>query len=88
MRKRIDNPRKYRVHDCIVTNNKNYSAYGIESGPTGQTGAEVTYQEKNVIKEGKVVLVKDKRARNYMHVFEGTFGSDLGAGLFRKQKEK
>jgi hypothetical protein len=87
MRKRIDNPRKYRVRDCILTNNKNYSAYGIESGPIGLTGAEVTYQEKNVIKEGQVVLVKDKRARNYMHVVEGTFGSDLGAGLFRKQKE-
>lgn len=84
MRKRITNPKKYRLHDCIVSNNKNYSGYGIVSGPTGRTGPEVTYNEKNVIKEGQVVLVKDKRAKNYLHVVEGTFGSGLGAGLFRQ----
>jgi len=52
------------------------------------TGPEVTYEEKNLVKKGTVVLEKDKRTRNYLHVVEGTFGSDLGAGLFRKQKEK
>lgn len=84
MRKRTENPRKYRVHDCIVTNNKYYSGYGVESGPTGQTGPEVTYEEKNVIKEGKIVLEKNKKARNYLHVVPGTLGSELGAGLFKK----
>ena len=84
MRKRITNPKKYRLHDCIVSNNKNYSGYGIESGPTGRTGPEVTYEEKNVIKEGELVLEKNKAAKNYLHVVEGTFGSELGAGLFRK----
>jgi len=83
MRKSRDK-QKYQLHDCIVSNNKYYSGYGIESGPTGQTGPEVTYEEKNVIREGQVVLVKDKRARNYLHVVEGTFGDDLGAGLFRQ----
>lgn len=88
MRERIDNPRKYRLHDCIVTNNKNYSGYGVEMGPTGQTGAEVTYEERNIIKQGAVVLEKDKKARNYLHPVAGSSGSDLGAGLFRKQKER
>jgi len=88
MRKRIDNPRKYRLYDCVVTDNKNYSGYGIESGPTGLTGAEVTYEERNIIEKGTVVLEKDKRARNYLHPAAGSPGSDFGAGLFMKQKEK
>ncbi|MBA7675174.1 hypothetical protein ES703_83404 [subsurface metagenome] len=75
---------KYRLHDCIVSNNKYYSGYGVESGPTGQTGREVIYEEKNVIKTGKVVLEKNKKARNYLRIVEGTLGSKLGAGLFKK----
>jgi hypothetical protein len=74
----------YRLHDCIVTSNKYYSGYGNAGGPTGQTGAEVTFEEKTVIKEGKVILEKDKKVRGYLHVVPGTLGSDLGAGLFKK----
>jgi hypothetical protein len=88
MRERIDNPRKYRLHDCVVTNNKNYSGYGVEMGPTGLTGAEVAYEERNIIKQGAIVLENDKRVRNYLHPVAGSPGSDLGAGLFNKQKEK
>ena len=84
MRKGTDGSRKYRVRDCIVTNNKNYSGYGVESGPTGLTGDEVTYDERNVIKQGTVVLEKDEKARNYLHPAAGSLGSDLGAGLFSK----
>jgi hypothetical protein len=84
MRKKIDNPRKYQLHDCIVTGNKNYSGYGVESGPTDLTGDEVSYEEQNIIKQGTVVLERDKRARNYLHPVDGSPGSDLGAGLFRK----
>jgi len=72
---------KYRLHDCIVTSNRYYSGYGVASGPAGQTGPEVTYEEESVIKEGEVTLVKDKNTRNYLHVVEGTFGSELGAGV-------
>ncbi|HCO93487.1 MAG TPA: hypothetical protein DIU00_05985 [Phycisphaerales bacterium] len=82
MRKRIDNPNKYRVHDCVVAGNRHYSGYGVESGPTGLTGDEVTYDEENVVREGRVILEKDKRARNYLHPVSGSPGSDLGAGLF------
>jgi hypothetical protein len=84
MRKKIDNPRKYRIYNCIITDNKNYSGYGVESGPTGLTGAEVTYDERNIIKQGTVMLNKDKRARTYLHPAAGSPGSNLGAGLFRK----
>ncbi len=82
MRKRIHEPIKYKMKDCVV-NAKNYSSYGVETGPTGLTGPEVTYDEANIIKGKPVVLIKDKKARNYMHVVPGTLGSKLGAGLFK-----
>ena len=79
---------KYRLHDCIVTGNRYYSGYGVESGPTGRTGPEVTYKEKNVIKAGMVTLEKNKSVRNYLHPIPGTLGSDLGAGLFKKKQRE
>jgi len=84
MRKSGDQ-QKYRLHDCIVAGNKNYSGYGNTAGPTGQTGAEITYHENNVVKTGEVMLGKDKRARHYLHPLPGTLGRDLGAGLFKKR---
>lgn len=88
MRERINNPRTYRVLDCIITNNNHYSGYGVENGPTGRTGPEVTYKDQNIIKEGNISFIVDKRARNYLHPVPNTLGSDLGAGLFNKPKEK
>jgi hypothetical protein len=88
MREKIDNPVTYHLYDCVITDNKNYSGYGVESGPTGLTGNEVNYEEKNIIKQGTVVLNKDKKSRNYLRPVAGSPGSDLGAGLFSKQKEK
>ena len=84
MRKRDGKTQKYRLSDCVITDNKHYSGYGVESGPTGQTGPEIIYNEKHVIKEGEVALVKNKRARNYLHIVPGSLGSNLSAGLFKK----
>ncbi|MHC4644583.1 MAG: right-handed parallel beta-helix repeat-containing protein [Planctomycetota bacterium] len=75
---------KYRIRNCIVTNNKYYSGYGGPGGPTGRTGPEVTFDEKNVTNKGEVMLEKNKKARTYLHVVPGTSASDLGAGLFSK----
>jgi hypothetical protein len=83
LRKKFDKPKKYEIKDCVV-NTKHYSGYAVETGPTGKTGPEVTYNEKNIIKDKPVVLVRDKKVRNYMHVAPGTLGSKLGAGLFMK----
>jgi len=77
-------PIKYRLRNCVVTNNRFYSGYGVEMGPTSQTGPEISYEETNIIKEGQVILERDKNSRNYMHAVEGGLGSGLGAGLFRK----
>ena len=84
MRKRGDH-QKYKIDKCVIVGNKHWSGYGVESGPISQTGPEVTYNEKNITKEGQVVLVKDKNKRDYLHVVPGTFGSNLGAGLFKKE---
>jgi hypothetical protein len=88
MRKGTDGSRRYRVRDCIVTENGRYSGYGVESGPTAQTGPEVTFEESNVVKQGRILLETNNAARPYLHVTPGSLGSDLGAGLFTRQMEK
>ncbi|UCG59510.1 MAG: DUF1565 domain-containing protein [Phycisphaerales bacterium] len=82
LRKRGDMQR-YHLSDSVIVDNKHYSGYGVVSGPTGQTGSEVTYDETNVVKSGTILLEEDKRSRDYLHVVPGTLGSDLGAGLFK-----
>ena len=83
MRKAGD-PIRYRLRDCIVTDTRHDSGYGVESGATGPTGPEVTYEERNIVREGQVTFERDRRSRNYLHVVPGTLGSDLGAGLFTR----
>ena len=48
------------------------------------TGQEVAYDETNIIKKGPVIIEKDNRKRNYLHVVPGNLGDGLGAGLFTK----
>jgi hypothetical protein len=86
LRKRIESPKKYKMRDCVV-NVKNYSGYGVATGPTGQTKPEVTYDETGIIKDKPVLLVRDKKAKYHLHVVPGTLGSDLGAGLFKKKRK-
>jgi hypothetical protein len=77
-------PRTYRVRNSVVTENKQYSGYAVESGATGITGPEVRFQEEGVVKAAKVVLETDRGATNYLHLVRGSPGADLGAGLFTK----
>ena len=41
---------------------------------------------KNVIlrKSGKLEVVEDQTNKRYLHIKQGTLGSDVGAGLFAK----
>ena len=87
MRKSGD-PIKYRLRDCVVTANKYYSGYGVESGPTGQTGQEVTYEEKSIVKKGEVILEKDKATRNYMHVIPAAWEVILVQDYSLRRSEK
>ncbi len=77
---------RYRVRDSVITENKQYSGYAVESGATGITGPEIRFDEQGVVKAGKVVLERERGARNYLHVMRGAPGAELGAGLFTKNQ--
>ena len=49
-----DNRKKYRIIDCVVTDNKYNSGYGTASAINGQTGLEVAFDEKNVIRDAQL----------------------------------
>ncbi len=92
-----NNKKKYVVRDCIITDNKFDSGFGTASAIYGQTGPEVTVEEKNVIKTGTIQLEKALvtpealsvvRPRGYLHIVPGTLGYELGAGLFNKTETK
>jgi hypothetical protein len=84
MRKRGDHQR-YKIKKCFVIGNKYWSGYGIESGATGQTGNEVSYEQIEVVTNGTLTFETNKRSRNYMHIVEGSTGYDIGAGLFKEK---
>ena len=84
MRKRGGHQR-YKIKKCFVIGNKYWSGYGIESGATGQTGNEVSYEQIEVVTNGTLTFETNKRSRNYMHIVEGSTGYDIGAGLFKEK---
>ena len=69
----------YRIEDCVAVDNRCFSGYGVASGPTGQTGPEVTFERSNVITEGDLAFVPTLPLR----VAQDSVGANLGAGLFR-----
>jgi hypothetical protein len=77
---------KYKLADCIVTDNKFYSG-GFGPAGTNPSGPEITFDEKYLIKKGKVTLEKNPNSREYLHVVPGTPGRNLGAGLFFHPKD-
>jgi hypothetical protein len=87
------NQRKYRLHDCIITGNESYSGECNSDWKLKATGPEIVYNEKDVIRTGKIVLEMGNGIdlpvpRNFLHPVPGTLGSDLGAGLFERKREK
>jgi hypothetical protein len=86
-----DNKRIYNLHDCIITNNKIYSGYNTGPGfNLVPTDNGIIYNEKNVIKDGMVQYelgqgIDHKISRDFLHVKKGTFGNELGAGIFINQ---
>jgi len=87
------NQRKYRLHDCIITDNESYSGECGSDWKVKATGPEIVYNEKDVIKTGRVVLEMGNGIdlpvpRNFLHPVPGTFGSDLGVGLFKNKQNE
>ena len=86
-----DNKRTYHLHDCIITDYQYYSGNSDPNFKLSPTSPEIVFEENNVIKKGKVTLEKGKGfdlgvPMNFLHVTPGTFGSELGAGLFKRKK--
>lgn len=85
MRKKSDR-QQYKINNCVIVGNKYFSGYGTAAGPSKQTGEEIRFEENGIKKNGVVLFNRDKKSRNYMHIVEGSTGSELGAGLFIKRK--
>ncbi len=77
---------RYKASDCIFANNNNLAGYG--SGPLSGNDATSTdfLEMKNVQTTGTVKIEKDQSKRNYLQLAEGSMGSNLKAGLFKKNQ--
>jgi len=76
--------RRYKASDCIFVNYNKLAGYG--SGPLSDSDATSTdfLEMKNVQTTGTVIIEKDQSKRNYLQLAEGSKGSELNAGLFKK----
>ena len=78
--------RQYKASDCLFTNYTNLAGYG--SGPLSGNDATSTdfLKMENVQTTGTVKIEKDQSKRNYLQLAEGSAGSNLKAGLFKKNQ--
>lgn len=76
--------RRYKASDCIFVNYNKLAGYG--SGPLSDSNATPTdfLEMKNVQTTGTVIIEKDQSKRSYLQLAEGSVGSNLNAGLFKK----
>lgn len=73
----------YLVDNCVVVNNEVYAS-------NGEDIRDFKLDEKNVIKEGKILLKKINNLFqplpvDHLHIIKGTLGYNLGAGLFKNR---
>lgn len=72
-------PRRYKAHDCIFTGNDRVSGLGND------TAIPLDFlQAENLQTTGTIEIEKNQGKNNYLQLKEGSFGSDLKAGLFKK----
>ena len=70
---------RYQIHDCILTNNVKTTGNGGDDAINNDF-----LKMDNVQLSGTVEIEKDQSKNNYLQLKEGSFGSELQAGLFRK----
>jgi hypothetical protein len=70
---------RYQIHDCILTNN----AKETGNGSDGIINDDFLKMQ-NVQLSGNIEIEKDQSKNNYLQLKEGSFGSQLKAGLFTK----
>jgi hypothetical protein len=70
---------RYQVHDCIYTNNVRLTGNGRQD-----TINHDFLTMANVQLSGNIDIEKDQGKNNYLQLKDGSFGSELKAGLFKK----
>lgn len=80
--------RRYKASDCLFAGNTNLAGFG--SGPLSGNAATSTdfLKMENVQTTGTVKIEKDQSKRNYLQLAEGSDGSNLKAGLFKKNQQQ
>jgi len=74
-----DSTRHYQIHDCVLANNTKTTGNGGDSAINHEF-----LKMENVQLSGVVEIEKDQSKHNYLQLKEGSLGSKLQAGLFRK----
>jgi hypothetical protein len=69
----------YRIHDCIFTDNIKTAGNGGD-----QPANDDFLKMENVQLSGAIEIEKDQGKNNYLQLKEGSFASNLRAGLFKK----
>ena len=74
----------YQAHDCIFSGNAATTKYSFEPGVSGTATGNGFLKTTNVQMKGAIEIEKDQGKNNYLQLKEGSFGSELKAGLLRK----
>jgi len=82
--RRPGDQQRYSLQECIIAACEYYSGCGNAFGPFGETGAEVSFNEENVARHGRVLLDHDRQSNRYLHIVAGKPGSELEAGLLKQ----
>jgi len=78
-----DSQQKYTIHDCIFSGNEKLAGFETEPG-AGVIQNDFLHMN-NVQTTGEILIEKDQQKRNYLQLVQGSFGTQLHAGLFSKK---
>jgi hypothetical protein len=70
----------YQIHDCIFTNNAKTTGNGGDKAISNDF-----LKMDNVQLSGDIEIEKDQSKNNYLQLKEASFGTQLNAGLYKKQ---
>jgi hypothetical protein len=79
-----DGDHHYSISDCIFTGNTYPAALGNEVAGENKSDPFSFLKMVNVQTTGTIEIEKDQSKKNYLQLKEGSYGSSLKAGLFKK----
>jgi hypothetical protein len=74
----------YLAHDCIFAGNTSTTKYSYEPGVAGVATGNGFLKTTGVQLTGTIEIEKDQGKNNYLQLKDGSSGSELKAGLFKK----